>query len=77
MRFKQVKKASYNIFSPALKLRSRVIAAKVHPSPQANLQENVKISFNGRDKVCSHIKKTKIKRHWRLLSVLYANFAGN
>ena len=49
-----------NIFSPALKLQKHIIAAKVYPSPQGNLQENVTISF-GRVKVCSHIKKTKIK----------------
>ena len=50
----------HNIFSPALELRNRIIAANVYPPPQDTLQENVKISF-GRDKVCSHIKKTKIK----------------
>lgn len=53
--------ASHNIFSPALRLRSRIIATKVYPTPQGTLQENVKISFNGRDKVRSHIKDTKIK----------------
>ncbi|KAK2560006.1 Adhesion G protein-coupled receptor L4, partial [Acropora cervicornis] len=34
---------------PALKLQKRIIAAKVHPPPEGNLQENVTISF-GRDK---------------------------
>ena len=53
--------ASHNIFSPALGLRSRIIAAKVYPTPQGTLQENVTISFNGRDKVRLNIKETKIK----------------
>ncbi|XP_067046870.1 adhesion G-protein coupled receptor G6-like isoform X1 [Acropora muricata] len=35
---------------PALGLRSRIIAAKVYPTPQGTLQENVTISFNGSDK---------------------------
>ncbi|XP_067046688.1 adhesion G-protein coupled receptor D1-like isoform X1 [Acropora muricata] len=35
---------------PAQELRNRIIAAKVHPPPQGTLQENVTISFNGRDK---------------------------
>ena len=53
--------ASHNFFSPALGLRSRIIAAKVYPTPQGTLEENVKISFNGRDKVRSNFKETKIK----------------
>ena len=51
--------ASHNIFSPALGLRSRIIAAKVYPTPQGTLEENVTISFNGRDKVRSHIKRLR------------------
>ncbi|XP_067046687.1 adhesion G protein-coupled receptor L4-like [Acropora muricata] len=35
---------------PALGLRSCIIAAKVYPTPQGTLEENVTISFNGRDK---------------------------
>ncbi|XP_015773523.1 PREDICTED: adhesion G protein-coupled receptor L3-like isoform X1 [Acropora digitifera] len=35
---------------PTLELRNRIIAAKVYPSPQGTLQENVTISFNVRDK---------------------------
>ena len=53
--------ASHNIFSPALGLRSRIIAAKVYPTPQGTLEENVTISFNGREKVRSHIQKTRMK----------------
>ncbi|XP_074606633.1 adhesion G protein-coupled receptor L3-like isoform X2 [Acropora palmata] len=41
---------------PALELRNRIIAAKVYPSPQGTLQENVTISF-GRN------KKEKDKSH--------------
>ena len=52
--------ASHDIFSPPLELRNRIIAAKVYPTPQGTLQENVTISF-GRDKVCSHIEKTNMK----------------
>ena len=56
-----------DIFSPGLRLQKRIIAAKVYPSPQGTLQENVTISF-GRDKVCSYIKKTKIKMSSKLNS---------
>ncbi|XP_067048242.1 adhesion G protein-coupled receptor E3-like [Acropora muricata] len=35
---------------PTLELQNRIIAATVYPSPQSTLQENVTISFNGRDK---------------------------
>ncbi|XP_015773512.1 PREDICTED: adhesion G-protein coupled receptor D1-like isoform X1 [Acropora digitifera] len=35
---------------PTLELRNRIIAAKVYPSLQGTLQEDVTISFNGRDK---------------------------
>ncbi|XP_044181264.1 adhesion G protein-coupled receptor L4-like [Acropora millepora] len=35
---------------PTLEFRNRIIAATVYPSPQGILQENVTISFNGRDK---------------------------
>ncbi|XP_015773509.1 PREDICTED: adhesion G-protein coupled receptor G2-like [Acropora digitifera] len=35
---------------PTLELQNRIIAANVYPSPQGILQENVTISFDGRDK---------------------------
>ncbi|KAK2559805.1 Adhesion G-protein coupled receptor D1 [Acropora cervicornis] len=47
---------------PALELRNRIIAAKVYPSPQGTLQENVTISF-GRNKLTAIGLEKDV--HWR------------
>ncbi|KAK2560003.1 Adhesion G-protein coupled receptor D1 [Acropora cervicornis] len=41
---------------PTLELRNRIVAAKVYPPPQGTLQENVTISFDGRDKEQAQIR---------------------